>query len=423
MDMKLSRLFKKDGWNNLFAGIGKKGTDKTKKTYYDGAPVLTDEELADIWIGEGLAKRIVSSVSNDMTKNWIEIPQDTDNVIMKELERLKAPSIFTTALNWTRLFRGGLIVLGTKEATSLEVPLSSVLSQPINYLKVYSAAEVRIDQSDFITDPKSEFYGEIEYFKVTPGWSTVEIKIHHSRCLVFKGESVPTSYKQADIDMKYWGMSALLPIWERLKNFGATEQGMANLMYEIVIGIFKLDGLAEILAENNLDAFYTRMETINSSKSLLNSVILGKDDDFTRNTANLSGIPEILDRMMMMLSSVTEIPVTRLFGRSPAGMNATGESDLTNYYDKIVAEQETKLKDPLQKLINIINTQLKVPGTPTLEFNPIHIPSQSEMLTMRKTQMEIDDKYMQTGVYTPEDVTKARFSEGGYSFDLNVEEI
>ena len=31
------------------------------------------------------------------------------------------------------------------------------------------------------------------------------------------------------------------------------------------------------------------------------------------------------------MAGAAEIPVTKLFGRAPAGMNATGESDLANY--------------------------------------------------------------------------------------------
>jgi phage-related protein (TIGR01555 family) len=47
--------------------------------------------------------------------------------------------------------------------------------------------------------------------------------------------------------------------------------------------------------------------------------------------------------------------LVRLFGQSPAGLNATGESDLSNYYDNINQQQERRLRTPLHKLIRIVS--------------------------------------------------------------------
>jgi len=412
---------KTDGWVNMMAGYGRASRDKSSQTYFGNTPILQDSQLTNLWIGDGLGKKIVDVVSFDMIRNGWEIPEDENEKISKELERLNAPAKIYEAMNWKKLYRGALIVMLTNDSAKLDKPLPPTV-RGIEKLLVYSAIKVEIQETDFVTDPKSKYYGEIEIFRVRTITGNIE-EIHRSRCLVFKGDLIPDdSIPGITLEMRYWGMSTLQPIWDRLKNFGGMEHGISNLMYEFVIGVYKLENLAEILAEKDgVDLFYTRMECINASKSMINSVILGKDEDFTRNTASLAGIPEVMDRFMMTLSAVADIPVTRLFGRSPAGENATGESDSRNYYDMVGARQEVQLKPNLMELMFVINKYMNVSTTLTVDFNPVWEPTPAEMLEMKKKQAETDQIYIITGVLSAEEVYNHRFV-GGYKFETNIEE-
>ena len=56
----------------------------------------------------------------------------------------------------------------------------------------------------------------------------------------------------------------------------------------------------------------------------------------------------------MDMAGAAEIPATRLFGRSPQGMNSTGESDLINYYERIAQLQETYLRPALERLLPVM---------------------------------------------------------------------
>ena len=58
---------------------------------------------------------------------------------------------------------------------------------------------------------------------------------------------------------------------------------------------------------------------------------------------------------MYDICGATEIPATRLFGRSPEGMNATGDSDIQNYYEKISTKQDAQLRPILEKLLPVIS--------------------------------------------------------------------
>ena len=405
----MGRLFRRDGWVNLLAGFGKRYTDKTKDTYFEAPTILQEQELADMWTGDGLGARVVSIPPADMVRRWIEVPADEEEKILQEMQRLNAKQKFSQALSWARLYGGALIVMVTKNGGKLEEPLRKGVTG-IEKLMVYSSYEVQLDTTDFVTDENSPYFGEVETYRIQTLQGMV-IRIHTSRCLVFKGISAPRGASNIDIKMKYWGLSVLQQMWDRIKNFGAVEQGIANLMYEVIIGKYKLSNLAQILSEGNTEAVYNRMEIINSSKSLINAVLLDEKEDYTRDTANLTGIPEVIDRFMMIISGISGIPVTRLWGRSPAGENATGESDLRNYYDMVGALQETNLQPPLQKLAILINSYLKATKDPSIKFLPVWTPTEKEQTDMDKTRADMYNVYLTQMVLSPDEVRQMEFPE------------
>ncbi len=116
---------------------------------------------------------------------------------------------------------------------------------------------------------------------------------------------------------------------------------------------------------------------------LMNSMglnVMDRDDDFQTNQYSFTGLSEIYDAFMQDISGAAEIPATRLFGRSPAGMNATGESDLINYYDKIAQLQESKMRPMLEKLLPILCMSVfgEVPDDIEIEFNPVAETSEEQ---------------------------------------------
>ncbi len=291
-----------DGWVNLLAGLSG-SSDKTESTYFGDFNVLVDEELTRLWLGEGLGKKIISSVADDMTRNWFTVEGDSDNKIQKELVRIHAEVEVNKALKWARLYRGALIIVGANDGKLLEKPLNLKNIRSIDWLKVYSAPRVPVDGRNIDHDVKSPFFGDVKVFGIQRRNGEI-LKVHRSRCLIFKGDPLPDLYNTLTVDNEYWGVSILQPIMRNLKDFGSTYQSIANLMMELVIGKYKFNNLAQLLSENNTKAIYTRMEIINASKSLINGVMLGEGEDYTRDSDNVAGIAELIDRIMMLMSAV-----------------------------------------------------------------------------------------------------------------------
>lgn len=133
----------------------------------------------------------------------------------------------------------------------------------------------------------------------------------------------------------------------------------------------------------------------------------------------------------MDISGAAEIPVTKLFGRSPSGLNATGESDLQNYYDMIAEKQEAVLRPILNKVLPpfIISTIGSLPEDFDFDFDPVAEPSDKEradlakcgtdnvvaaynagLISQRTALQELKQQSERTGVWTnitDEDIERA----------------
>ena len=178
--------------------------------------------------------------------------------------------------------------------------------------------------------------------------------MHRSRCLVFKNGSLP-EYGAAQ-QYYYWGLPEYIRIHKDLSRALKTHTNAANMIEKSVQPVYKQRGLQNMLAGPNGDEMeLKRLQVLDASRGMMNTIAIdmeGEEYDFK--TFQMSGTKEILDSACNLLSAVTCIPQTILFGRSPAGENATGESDLENYYNFVEGIQKRMLKKNVRTLIKAI---------------------------------------------------------------------
>ena len=137
----------------------------------------------------------------------------------------------------------------------------------------------------------------------------IPMKIHHTRVIPFFNDPIPGKLRTSvDMNIRYWGMSTLQKIYEELRDLGGITQSTVNILYEFIIGKYKISRLAEIMsAPGGEQAVVRRMEIMNMSKSVLNSVMIDAEEDYSRDYATLAGLPELIDRFMLKLSGSTGI--------------------------------------------------------------------------------------------------------------------
>jgi hypothetical protein len=207
-------------------------------------------------------------------------------------------------------------------------------------------------------------------------------------------------------------MSSLQSIYESIRDLGAVNQTTLNILMEFIISRVRIKDLKKILSmEGGEAAVAKRLQVMNASKSVINAVVMDSEDEMARDYSTVAGLPELIDRFMLNLSGATGIPVTRLFGRSPAGLNATGENDLRNYYDLVEATQRNRLAPALRRLIDLVCAWKGVKKVPEFTFNSLYQLSEEEKSKIGKTDMEtrqieatMNNTYVQMGALDADEV-------------------
>lgn len=382
-----------DGWENAIIGLGSV-QDRSKYTQYGSATLLDDITLGQLYIGDGLASRIVNAVADDCTREWISFLEDRGiSVIQPEFERLNAEEIFNTAIRWRRLYGGALVLIGALDGRAVDQPLNETAIRAIEYLKVIDRTCVDLSGSIFDKDPRSPLFGKILKYKVhyTINDEPFDLYIHHSRVVEFRNDPVPTSqYTALPEYVKYWGMSSLQPVHEALRNLGGINSSVVNILYGFCSGTYKFKNLAQLLAAGGEVALSKRIRAIEMAASALNARILDSEEDYTKEFTSLAGLDQLIDRFMLLLTGSTGIPVTRLFGKSPSGLNAASatENDTRTYYDLIEADQRNKELPPLRRLVALVS-RLKGFTTPAqFEFNSLYQLTEKEKADLAKVEAE-----------------------------------
>jgi len=425
--LKLDFAQRSDGWSNVASGLG---TIKDKRTYtkYKTDFLLDKETLASAYVGDGLVKRIINCMPQDAMREWGHLNEEKNlkkkkkkNVIEAEMQRLGAMSVFSEALQMSRLMGGSILFIGATGAGSIESPLVATNIKNIEYLKVFDLGDILTNECVFDEDMNSPNFGKIKLYKVKVRTGVmVDYKmIHYTRCIPFYGMKVPASSNSManSVEIRYWGTSVLQYIMNDLADFRGVFGNVATILNEFIIGKYKFSDLDEILSSGNEKALQTRVMAIEMTKSSINSVLLGTDEEYTRDSASVGGISDLLDRFMMIMSAVTGIPVTKLFGRSPAGMNATGENDLKNYYDECRSIQND-LTVPIENFCKIIGDWKKSKGDIDWNWNPLFQLSRKDLADIERVEAETkrtlsdaDQRYLTEGVLMPEEVYGMRFEE------------
>jgi hypothetical protein len=404
--------FKSDSWSNALTGLNLK-QDKSQYTKYGSAYILDDGTLAEMYVGDGLASRIVDIIADDMTREWVSLEGPHADKILKDMAALDAEEKFNTAIRWQRLFGGAIMIIGAMDSRTPDQPLDEKNIKGIEYLRVLDRTAVEIVSSEFDMNPMHSTFGQIirYHLRFKVNTEIVEMKIHHTRVIPFMNDPIPN--KLSDYftqDTRYWGMSSIQRIYEGVRDLGGVSQSIVNILYEFMLGTYKFEGLAELLAstpdkdgKSGASLLAERLNAINTSKSVLNGIVLDKEEDYSRQFATLAGLPEIMDRFMLNLSGSTSIPVTRLFGRSPAGLNATGENDLRNYYDLIEANQRNRLLPAIQRIVSFIQLWRKYKGEVEVTFNSLYQMTEKEIVEVTKIEAI---NFCKNGIRDPAEVSR-----------------
>lgn len=145
--------------------------------------------------------------------------------------------------------------------------------------------------------------------------------------------------------------------------------------------------------------FWNTMQAQSVLRSNFGVQLVEQGNKINNTQYTFTGLKEVYESMCLNLCGASHYPMTKLFGRSPAGMNATGESDLKNYYDYVDTLRESRLRPVLEKLLPVLARSAGIQlEDADLSFPPLWTPTAKETADIAKIKADSIVSAFQSGL-------------------------
>ncbi|MCR5565958.1 MAG: DUF1073 domain-containing protein [Clostridiales bacterium] len=393
-------VFSRDGYSNAAAFLGEDSPLLSSGTFLRSGLTSDPELLTSMYRESWLTMRIIDMPSEDMTRAWYRLSASVTEEQLHALRRLEArhsvKQEITNAVRWARLYGGSLALMVIRgEEDRLDQPLDTdrLLPDCFQGLLVLDRAQGIEPSPELVSDLDDPDFGLPESYTVNLDTDNCRsVTLHHSRVLRFIGRELP---RMEMVRENFWGASEMEHIMDELLKRSAASANIAQLIFQANITTLKMSDCGDVLSagtEEQRQGVEYAMGLENRFRTSFGIQLLSRDDSFETHAYSFAGLSGIYEQFMMDMAGAAEIPATKLFGRSPQGMNATGESDLRNYYDMIASLQERMLRPALEKLLPVmavscwdeVPDDLEFVFEPAMSFSPAE---RAELVRMLSTDV------------------------------------
>lgn len=404
--------------------LGNFGADCFFGTGFIGYPRLA--ELAQI----SEYRSVSETTANEMTRQWIEIKSageednsETIRQIEECCERLNVRDVFRKAVETDGLFGRGQILVQIKgHDGKLANPL---LLTEKTIAKGSLKALVNIEPMWTTPAPYNAVDPTLPDFYKPKAWYVMAQEIHASRLFTLISHPVPDMLKPA---YNFGGVSMTQLMMPYVERWLRTVDSVSDLLHSFSLSGIKTDMSAILGGSDDGDTnIILRAELYNRLRDNRGLMLLSKDEEeFFQFNTPLSGLDALLAQSQEQMAAPSHTPLVKLLGITPSGLNASTEGEIAVYYDHIRAMQENLLRDPLDKLLKLVQLHLfgKVNDNITFDFVPLRQMSETELSTIRKSDTDRDVAYIQAGVVSAEEVRGRLAGEPGSGYNgIDVEDV
>ena len=355
-----------DSFQNFALNLGI-GTDNPLSTSTYGFNPISRIRTELEWIHRGswLGGVAIDIVADDMTREGIELRSEIDPDDAETLEETAAEldvwGQFNSAIKWSRLY-GGAIAVPLIDGQDPSTPLivDRVGKGAFKGLMVLDRWSIDPSLEDLVTVP-GPYLGLPKYYIVNndaPGYRGQ--RIHYTRAFRFIGIELPHWQKVME---NLWGISVIERLYDRMIAFDSATTGAAQLVYKSYLRTLKLPKLREAVAAGGemLKGIMAQVAFMRRYQSIEGVTMIDGQDTFeVSQSPSFAGISDALLQFAQQIAGALQIPLTRLMGQSPAGLNSTGESDLRTYYDGIKKQQQRQLRMPVRTVYQLMAKSLGI---------------------------------------------------------------
>ncbi len=236
-------------------------------------------------------------------------------------------------------------------------------------------------------------------------WYVMGQEIHGSRLQTFIGHPVPDMLKPA---YAFGGLSLSQMAKPYVDIWLTTRESVGTLIHSFSVMVLMTD-LSTQMQPGNVNALLARVAMFNMLRDNQGTFVVNKNtEDFKNVSASLSGLHELQAQSQEHMAAVSRIPLVKLTGISPAGLNASSEGEILVYDDTIMAYQSRFFSPNLTKVINFEQLSCfgEIDPEITWHFQTLRQPTEAEKGDLQKKKSERDQIYVDIGSFSPGEIRK-----------------
>ncbi|WP_164762644.1 DUF1073 domain-containing protein [Mesorhizobium sp. M7A.F.Ca.MR.245.00.0.0] len=358
--------------------------------------------------------RVISeTIASEMTRKWIrftssdgEDKADKITELEAEFKRLNVRDVFCKAAEQDGFFGRGHIYIDTGDTDNpdeLQKPIgdgwdklsvAKFAKKPIDALRTVEAVWCYPTSYNSNDPLKANWYRP-------DTWYVQAKMVHTTRLITLIGREVPDLLKPT---YSFGGLSLSQMVKPYVDNWLETRQSVNDIISAFTVFVLATN-LGETLQAGG-DQLFKRAELFNLVRSNRGLMMIDKDtEDFQNVSASLSGLDVLQAQSQEHMASVSHIPLVKLLGTQPAGLNASSEGEIQVFYDYVHSFQEKLFRKPLHFLLGLVMISLwgETDDGIGFEFEKLEETNEKEAAEVEKTKAERDQILIDTGVISPEE--------------------
>jgi phage-related protein (TIGR01555 family) len=345
-------------------------------------------------------RRIVETIATEMTRKWIRLvnrkgderTQDRLDALTEALERLNVRDAFRKAAEGDGFFgRGHLYIAldGDQVGEELRAPIGNG-RDAASRQKVRKGKLLRIQPVEAVWAYPQAYNTnnplDADWY-VPQVWFVQGKAIHRSRLLTFVGREVPDLLKSA---YAFGGLAMTQMAQPYVANWLRTREDVSDLIAAFSVSGVKGMGLADMLATGGVENLQNRIDLFVNARDNRGFMALGEGEDFFNVSTPLGTLDKLQAQAQEQIASVCGIPLVKLLGVTPSGLNASSDGEVRVFYDHIHAYQEKLFGENLKRVLGFV--QLSEFGDIDedigFEFEPLWQMSEAEKadVALKRTQ-------------------------------------
>lgn len=420
---------------NVFTGLGDPKRDKSTGTYLKPEPILTQVDLELLYYC-GIPRRYVDAIADEMLRHRVTIKlgeeqpdtQDTINAFERYVKNLRLHESLSEVVRLQRLYGGGTLVMLIDDGKPPEEPVSVDTIKSITGCVPLSRYE--LIPGDFtITDwSKPTYYTITTSQRIHPDQEQALINqnIHHTRVARFDGLYLPWNIRSRNTG---WGMSCLQLVYNSFKRWETVQAGLESMVADADLIIHKLPGLFARLAAGGEADIIKRLELNGMSRSIYRGMLIDKEEDVTNLARDLANLATATEPFATALQADTGWPSSILLGHSPGGLGKEGRFEERVWASLVEQWQTIYCQSPIEEIFSLIfaskdgPTRGRIPDSWTVHFPSVFTETDTEKVTLRQLQSQIDSTYAAMKVLDPFEIRQARFGGTDYSIETPLNQV